>query len=233
MHSRFDDEQTEKFFERLNKPLKRMPQNVRAELHTELRQHLDALTAANEELGSVPDEAFDLALRQFGDPAKIGRKLWWDWFLGSWKRPSEDFHAVLYALLMYAVSAVALPGLLLAVFFSILLARNGMDDATAEVYGRFATVFLTVGIPACAGLLTGRRFPRQAVPAMFWAAMAPCLLALFGAGVGGLLLRQSLSLALPETFLWLIVCGCLAAYPSSVRKSGKSRLSLADFKIRR
>ena len=91
MHSQLSDEQTQQFFERLNKPLKHMPQNVRAELHTELRQHLDALVAANEELGSSPEEAFELALRQFGDPAKIGRKLWWEWFLGSRRRAQPGF----------------------------------------------------------------------------------------------------------------------------------------------
>ena len=101
MHSRFDDPQTEQFLARLNKPLRWMPRSARVELHAELRQHLDALIAAHEELGSSPEEAFDLALHQFGDPAKIGRKLWWEWFWSSRPCVSKECQAALHALLVY------------------------------------------------------------------------------------------------------------------------------------
>lgn len=75
MFSPHKQTETEDWFQRLNAPLKRLPAQERAELHTEVRQHLDALAAAHEELGSPPDEAWRLALAQFGDPTRIGRRL--------------------------------------------------------------------------------------------------------------------------------------------------------------
>ena len=79
MFSQFDDEDVAIYFERLNAPLKKVPPEARAEMHQELRQHLDALAAAHEELGATPEEAKAAALRQFGDPAKIGRRLFQEW----------------------------------------------------------------------------------------------------------------------------------------------------------
>ena len=79
MFSPFDSEEVEAYFNRLNAQLKRMPREDRAELHQELRQHLDALAAAHEELGATPEEAVDAALQQFGDPVKIGRRMLREW----------------------------------------------------------------------------------------------------------------------------------------------------------
>ena len=52
MFSPLNDPQVEEWFQRLNAPLQRLPLAERVELHTEVRQHLDALVAANKELGS-------------------------------------------------------------------------------------------------------------------------------------------------------------------------------------
>ena len=54
MFSQFDNEEMENYFNGLNAQLKRMPAADRAEAHQELRQHLDALIAAHEELGATP-----------------------------------------------------------------------------------------------------------------------------------------------------------------------------------
>ncbi len=75
MFSPLNDPQLELWFQRFNAPLKRLPAEERAALHQEVRQHLEALAKANEELGSSPEEAWEFALAQFGDPARIGRKL--------------------------------------------------------------------------------------------------------------------------------------------------------------
>ena len=107
MHSRFDDGQTEHFVAKLNKSLRWTPALVRTELHAELRQHLEALAAAHEELGSSPEDAYDLALRQFGDPAKIGRKLWWEWFWGTTPLVSPACQAALHVLMVYTFSEMA------------------------------------------------------------------------------------------------------------------------------
>jgi hypothetical protein len=79
MFSPLNDPQVDQWFQRFNAPLRRLPAAERAELHQEVRQHLDALAAANEELGSTPEEAWELALMQFGDPAQIGRKMYQEW----------------------------------------------------------------------------------------------------------------------------------------------------------
>ncbi len=73
-----ENEALDQWFQRLNAPLKRLPPQERAELHQEVRQHLESLVAANEELGSSPQEAWELAMTQFGDPARIGRRLAWE-----------------------------------------------------------------------------------------------------------------------------------------------------------
>ncbi len=188
MHSRFDDSQTELFLARLNPPLRWMPRAARMELHAELRQHLDALAAAHEELGSTPEEAFDLALRQFGDPAKIGRKLWWEWFWSSRPCVSKECQAALHALLVYVAFDLLLflpplllgdghtfpPGLRAAIqtfiqnnssgFFAMLLSRT-LDIVLLSL--------LTTGIPLLAGFTAGRKFPGRAIKAARWIALAP------------------------------------------------------------
>ena len=57
MFSPLNDPQVEHWFQRLNAPLKRLPAEERTQIHQEVRQHLEALAAANEELGSSPEEA--------------------------------------------------------------------------------------------------------------------------------------------------------------------------------
>ena len=79
MRSRFHDEPVERFYEQFNRQIARMPQVERSELQLELRQHLDGLVAAYEEIGCSPEEAVESALRRFGDPKKIGRGLYREW----------------------------------------------------------------------------------------------------------------------------------------------------------
>lgn len=75
MFNPLENEAAEAWFKRLNAPLKRLPAEERAELHQEVRQHLESLAKANEELGSSPEEAWEHALTQFGDPGKFGRQM--------------------------------------------------------------------------------------------------------------------------------------------------------------
>lgn len=62
MLSSLNDPSLDQWFQQFNAPLKRLPVEERAQLHTEVRQHLEALVAANEELGSTPEEAWAHAL---------------------------------------------------------------------------------------------------------------------------------------------------------------------------
>ena len=87
MFSPLENESSEQWFQRLNAPLKRLPAEQRAELHAEVRQHLEALAAANEELGSTPEEAWEHALAQFGDPGNFGKRMAQEWHLGQNRLP--------------------------------------------------------------------------------------------------------------------------------------------------
>ena len=78
MFNQLESRALDQWFQRFNTALRRLPAAERADLHQEVRQHLDSLVAANEELGSSPDEAWELALAQFGDPARIGRRISWE-----------------------------------------------------------------------------------------------------------------------------------------------------------
>ena len=82
MFSPLNDPQVEQWFQRLNAPLKRLPAEERTQIHQEVRQHLEALAAANKELGSSPEEAWEHALKQFGDPGKFGKRMAREWKLG-------------------------------------------------------------------------------------------------------------------------------------------------------
>lgn len=52
-----------------------LPEWERREWREEAAQHLAALAAAHEELGETPDEAVEAAVRQFGEPARLGKAL--------------------------------------------------------------------------------------------------------------------------------------------------------------
>ena len=97
MFSQFDNEEMENYFNGLNAQLKRMPAADRAEAHQELRQHLDALIAAHEELGATPQEATEAAIRQLGDPVKMGRKLFQEWQLSRCGHALSTFVPILCA----------------------------------------------------------------------------------------------------------------------------------------
>ena len=216
-----NDEQLDHFFQRLNKPLKRMPQPARTELHQELRQHLDALIAAHEELGSPPEEAFQLALRQFGDPAKVGRKLWWEWFLSTQRRPSEAVIAAGYALLLYALSDLlfALPPLLAPIgpapvpgsFRSAMQSGGGGFLQYVQTLERLIGLAMTLGVPSLVGLLVGRKFPRHALKVMFGIALAPTVWILPSIVFSNLPLGQSFAGPWPAAIACAALCGGLGA----------------------
>jgi hypothetical protein len=65
----------EAYLDELERPLAHLPASERREWREEARQHLLSLAAAHEELGASPQEAVDAAVREFGDPGRIGRDL--------------------------------------------------------------------------------------------------------------------------------------------------------------
>jgi len=75
MDSPRSDALIDAYFSQLNAQLRNLPEEQRRELEQELRQHLAALVAANEEIGRSPEEATAAALARFGDPVRIGRRM--------------------------------------------------------------------------------------------------------------------------------------------------------------
>jgi hypothetical protein len=70
LHSPF-----EPYLDMLEQSLRLLSPEERAEWREEARQHLVEIARAEEELGLSPEEAAAAAMRQFGNPTQIGRRL--------------------------------------------------------------------------------------------------------------------------------------------------------------
>ena len=234
MFNPLENEALDVWFQRFNAPLKRLPAEERANLHQEVRQHLESLVAANEELGSPPQEAWGLALTQFGDPARIGRRLAWEWRRGR-SRVSPDMAAVLYGL-----------GITTSAFFGVILALNSSWHwsgwwAFLSVHSEavFGTAFMSI-IPALTGAAIGKKFPRQALIGAFYSALLlPILPAtvfmeaagFFGHERVGVMLGINL-LLLVLGGLWLLLSGVVAYVASARKRRQWYRPRRTDFLLR-
>ena len=65
----------EVYLDECEAPLARLPETERAGWRDEAQQHLVALVEAHIELGASEEEAVEAALRQFGEPNRLGKKL--------------------------------------------------------------------------------------------------------------------------------------------------------------
>ncbi len=225
--------ETEDWFQRLNTPLKRLPAQERAELHQEVRQHLEALAQAHEELGSPSDEAWSLSLAQFGDPAKIGRRMAWEWRRKQgWV--SEKLAAVFYGVGAFAASTAGIMVLsyLVPALMNIIVGTGAGNPVPVNAYD-------FVAVPIIAGLAVGQKYPHQALTGAFYAAIAlPILPTLARFSVSAL--QGSLgpveiwhgSVAYAIMFVGWLLLTCGAAYVTSARKRREwYRPCWADFKM--
>ncbi len=229
MFSPLNDPQVEHWFQRLNAPLKRLPAGERAEVHQEVRQHLEALAEANEELGSSPSEALELALQQFGDPSKFGRHMAWEW-----KRKqgivSLDMAAVLYGISRHAGLAL---GLMALCILKYVLDRGGIEIAGGSALLPYGYL---VGVPTLTGWAIGRKYPSQALRSTLHTAFVlpilPTLIGLTAAISQGMcyVLLVSLVSCLAMFSAWLLLA-CVAAYLASVTKRGWYKPTLNGFKL--
>ena len=228
MPSPLNDPISEDWFRRLNAPLKRLPHEERAALHSEITQHLDQLAAANRELGSTPEEAWALALTQFGDPAKIGRRLAGEWHK-SQRVPSAAWQAIGFGIVFKLVLDQV--GLAL---------QENLGDSTHPVTA--ACFLLGGGASLLTGLAIGLKYPLQALRGSFYSSVFLQLLIIC--------IALSQTLISPTEVIdghvvgvhvsighsWLDLLGnkfpgCAAAYLASVTRRGWYRPSLADFKL--
>ena len=155
MFSPLENEELDRWFQRLNAPLKRLPAAERQQLHEEVRQHLDALVAANKEIGSSPEEAWKHALAQFGDPTRTGRRLYREW-KQSRTGFRADISAIFYALKLH---------ILIVLFWVLsgLLMTNGFSPIACVV------LYLASFPLVC--FFVGRRYPMLAIKGMFYASL--------------------------------------------------------------
>lgn len=238
MFSPLNDPHIEDWFQRLNAPLKRLPADERTQLHLEVRQHLDALAAANAELGSSPDEARRFALEQFGDPSRFGKKMVQEWQAGK-----GGFRADLTAVLLGAGLQIIGMGVVYTldclwegVFY------NPGDKVYHHVQASYAVVtlvsnILLYGTVVGVSTLMGRKHPYKALKSAFYAFVPYIALAAWALWMRVVapsdtdtnLVQKLTDVA---SFLMLTATASIpSAYFASVTKRGWYRPTWEDFKI--
>ncbi len=227
-----DNEELDNWFQRLNAPLKHLPVDERREMQAEVRQHLEALAAANEELGSSPEEAWEHSLNQFGDPGRFGRHMAWEWRRGrGWVSP--DMAAVLCGVGVHAAASVGL-----VVLYCVVCLLDYFSGA--RILGNDAGWLMTpgyfVGVPALTGFVLGRKYPQRALTGAFYAALALPVLALLTASIAsalqspGEMWKNVVEVAAVCADLLSVTCG--AAYVASARVRREwYRPARANFKL--
>jgi uncharacterized membrane protein len=174
--------ETEDWFQRLNAPLNGLPAAERAEMRTEIRQHLDALTAAHEELGSPPDEAWRLALAQFGDPTRIGRRLRREAMALSGDPNRWAANPLMAAFIYSSVLACGLQMGVLVVMIALMgilaLVAPGLIDSWESGLGAVLGGTILLG-PIWAGWMTGAKMKQAAAAGTFCSFSAPAAFAAF------------------------------------------------------
>ena len=230
MFSPLENAELDNWFQRLNAPLKRLPADERTEIHQEVRQHLEALAKANEELGSSTEEAWLLALTQFGDPGKFSKKM-----AQEWQQAKTGFRADMTAILVYLgleafTASVSWPVSWLTSFWASHYAHPlSLTTITNDI--------CLYGLSTAALILVGRMFPFRALKGVFYVRVFSLLCLCLIIGVHTFLQPNALHPTLPilAHFLLLAPAGLLealgVAYFASVTKRGWYRPSWADFKI--
>ena len=227
MFSPLENKELDQWFHRLNAPLKRLPAEERAELHAEVRQHLEALAVAHEELGSAPEEAWQYALTQFGDPGKFGRRMRRQAMALSRDPNQWPYNPLLSAwIYVYAIyAAFLMVTLMLFMGCSSLLWTQfptlSPDSLCWHVLNTVNALWLATGA-AFVGWIAGRTLKQKAVTGTLLASfsqtgLAGCLLLTLDHDTAGGIFELSLS-----------GIACLAAWTA---KRGWYRPTLTEFKI--
>lgn len=226
------------WFLRLEAAWQRMPTDERTRQREEVQQHLEGLVAAKVAQGQPSEDAWNAALRQFGNPIRIGRKI-----SREWGRSQTGFHADMAAI-WFGLGLWALNYSLIQLLFSspsITLYFTGniyshWYQATA-FHVALETLFYGGGVVSYA--LLGRKYPFQAIKgALFTFALSALLgwipvvaFVVRGNHVNPVhVLTAMATRTLPFMPLRLIEVAILS-YLASVTKRGWYRPSLADFKI--
>lgn len=136
----------ERYLDEISKPL---PEPQRSEWREEVRQHLEALIAAHQELGLSRDAATEVAIASFGEAQIIGKNV---------QRETNDLrfqppHPVLDGAFRFLMAIF--PGFLTLGVAAGFYAFDGGDEYLANI-GRLADAFSLI-LPLFAGWVVGRK----------------------------------------------------------------------------
>jgi hypothetical protein len=139
-----------------------VPYARRQELRAELREHLAALAAAQQEMGSEPDAAAVMALRQFGEPRDLSRQWAQEWLEGSGPACIQSpWRAMLVALGCFGLA-------MLMGFATCLIGRLPIPMPMSLIIGPVLTTAIATALPLMAGVASGWLAPaRQALGAFY------------------------------------------------------------------
>ncbi len=232
MFSPLNDPQVEQWLQRLNAPLKRLPAEERAALHLEVRQHLDALAAANEELGSAPQDAAELALKQFGDPGKFGKRM-----AQEWSQEKMGFRADAAAI-GFGFGSYALMDLIIWPLFRLWASHlvNTYGKGTLTFISVIGTVMFYAGF-LLVNIAVGRKYPTQAIKGTFYGYVAWSLcwwISLAAIVSTEPELFHRVSSTLTYSLLWIplwAAANMTISYLASVTKRGWYKPTWEDFKL--
>lgn len=82
MFNPYDNPVVSDWFRRFDAASRHLLAEERVSQREEIQQHLVGLVAANMALGQPNEEAWKAALKQFGDPTQIGRRIDQEWQQG-------------------------------------------------------------------------------------------------------------------------------------------------------
>ena len=129
----------EQYVEMVDAGLKRLPTDEREKEITELRQHLEALMLAHEELGETTETATDSALKQLGDARVIHEELLKTHrrakFYGLMNRPLSEFWPIDRRQL--AAFCRSWPGAVVCTLFSVYSVYTFVPIVLALVYNPY------------------------------------------------------------------------------------------------
>ena len=228
------------WFRRLDAAWKRMPAEEQARQREEVQQHLDGLVAAKLAQGQPPEDAWNAALMQFGDPTQIGCKMYQEW-----RQSRTGFRADMLAILFglglqilgQFVEQVPLITWIISRYFNPINMHHTHLE-TSWAFPQAIRLIIACGWLVLAGLAIGRKYPLQAIKGAFYATVlwniwTQIHLAIY-ISVQHIHTTHPLSVVfadnLPIMILWTLG-QVIIAYLASVTKRGWYRPTWADFKL--
>lgn len=232
MFSPHDSHPAKEWFRRFDAASRHLPAEERTSQRQEIKQHLEGLVAAKVAQGQSNGAAWESALKQFGDPTQIGRKMYREWQQGQ-TGFRADMKAILFGIGLQALRRFVVQLLFFFWFNSLYAHGKGLVGVSLVVQSTLAyggSVFIYAAI--------GRKYPLQAIKGAFYTTVLWNLWAWILFVIAASDRHNALVHPLPVWLihsvllipLWVVIHVAIA-YLASVTKRGWYRPSLADFKL--